>query len=67
MIVTSQMGFHNSYLCFGGKDLEKMCIPSATIGLPKHSPMDGKWYSIAMHIQGKAEYEATPHIYPSGN
>ncbi len=54
-----------SSLCFGGKNFGKMFVTSATIGLPKHSPMDGKCYIIDIGIQGKAEYEATPHIYPN--
>lgn len=56
-----------SSLCFGGEDLKKIFVTSATIGLHEHSPMNGKCYIINQDVQGRDEYEATPNQNINGN
>lgn len=48
-----------SSLCFGGNKLGTLFVTSATIGLEKPLPEDGKCYSIETVIQGKLEYKAS--------
>ena len=56
-----------SSLCFGGKDYKKIFVTSASIGIERHSPVNGKCYSIEGDVQGRPEYTATPYHNTSKN